>query len=165
MQNDTYPNGLVKKSTDICSYILYTCVNAEYIIMGAAQARMMGIHFRLLLSAAVHCLTMLPPCSPYTPPVLLRCAALEGAAREPGGAGGEHEGAEREHGRAEREHKGAGREHKGAKSEQWHETGVSGRAKRRPFSQWPITCCPQFGDIIYIYYIHPELRIWNYRFR
>ena len=34
------------------------------------------------------------------------------------------------------------------------ETGPSGRAKQRGFSQQEVTYCPQFGDIIYILLRH-----------
>ncbi len=71
---------------------------------------------------------------------------------------GEHRGSMREHERAAKEHGGAegeyGRaikEHKGVWKEHIEETGVSGGAKRRGLYQWPVTCWPQIGDIIYIY--------------
>ena len=51
---------------------------------------------------------------------------------------------------AEGEHGGALGEHERAQREHIDETGFSGEAKRRDLSQQRVTCCPGFGEYIYI---------------
>jgi len=63
----------------------------------------------------------------------------------------EHEEAAREQKKAIREQRKAAREHREAEREHIDETGVSGRAKRRPLSQRAVSCWSGFGDAIYIY--------------
>ena len=67
----------------------------------------------------------------------------------------EQEGAASEHKRAQREYEEASGEQEGATREHVNETGVSRGAERQGPSQ-------QDGKI-YIFYIHPELRIANCR--
>ena len=45
------------------------------------------------------------------------------------------------------------------------ETGLSTRAKQRGLSQPTVSCVVLFQRLLYIYYIHPELRISNCHFR